>query len=93
MNDPPDQPFEAVFGDDGRAAGAAQPGAVLAPGDLAEAFTATAGIQAGGHLDTGAGQPRFDGDTSELPPAVCWTLQELVAAPTSGRERAGTGRY
>lgn len=24
---------------------------------------------------------RFDGDTSKLPPEVCWTLQELVAAP------------
>jgi hypothetical protein len=25
--------------------------------------------------------PRFDGDTSELPPEACWALQELIAAP------------
>jgi hypothetical protein len=28
-----------------------------------------------------ARRPRFDGDTSELPPEACWALQELVAAP------------
>ncbi len=26
-------------------------------------------------------EPRFAGDTSQLPDEVCWTLQELVAAP------------
>jgi Domain of unknown function (DUF4194) len=35
----------------------------------------------GAVLDGGERKPRFDGDTSELPPEVCWTLQELVAAP------------
>jgi hypothetical protein len=25
--------------------------------------------------------PRFDGDTSQLPPEACWTLQELITAP------------
>ncbi|WP_166345811.1 DUF4194 domain-containing protein [Phytoactinopolyspora limicola] len=31
-----------------------------------------------------APEPRFDGDTSQLPPDVCWALQELVAAPHVG---------
>ncbi|HEY0637400.1 MAG TPA: DUF4194 domain-containing protein [Pseudonocardiaceae bacterium] len=35
----------------------------------------------GTHIGSGPHEPRFDGDTSELPPDVCWTLQELVAAP------------
>lgn len=34
-----------------------------------------------GHVDQGDRPARFDGDTSELPPLVCWTLQELVASP------------
>ena len=80
MTDQPDLPFDVVFGDDGLALDAR--GAVpLAPGDLAGVFAATAGVRVGSHLDAGPGQPRFDGDTSELPPEVCWALQELVAAP------------
>lgn len=35
----------------------------------------------GGHVDHGDHAARFDGDTSALPPHVCWTLQELVASP------------
>ncbi|MEV0056164.1 DUF4194 domain-containing protein [Saccharopolyspora shandongensis] len=35
----------------------------------------------GTRVDSGGHEPRFDGDTSDLPPEVCWTLQELVAAP------------
>lgn len=35
----------------------------------------------GAVVDSGERTPRFDGDTSELPSEVCWTLQELVAAP------------
>src|SRR6516162_11264956 len=89
MTDRPDLLFDAVFSDDGVAPGAGQ-AAALAPGDLAEVFTATAGTPVGGHLDAGPGQPRFDGDTSQLPAAVCWTLQELVAAP---HVRAGAGRH
>jgi hypothetical protein len=89
MTDQPDLPFDAVFSDDGPAPGAGQ-AAALAPDDMAEVFTATAGDRAGGHLDAGPGQPRFDGDTSQLPPEVCWTLQELVAAP---HIRAGAGRH
>ena len=30
--------------------------------------------------------PRFDGDTSELPPDACWALQELVTAPYLRRD-------
>jgi hypothetical protein len=33
-----------------------------------------------GPAGPGAG-PRFDSDTSELPPEACWALQELIVAP------------
>lgn len=89
MTDRPDVPFDTVFGEDGLVPGTGQ-AAALAPDDLTEVFSATAGDRVGGHLDAGPGQPRFEGDTSELPPAVCWTLQELVAAP---HIRAGAGRH
>jgi hypothetical protein len=89
MTDRPDLLFDAVFSDDGLAPAAGQ-AAVMAPDDLAEVFSATAGARVGGHLDAGPCQQRFDGDTSQLPPAVCWTLQELVAAP---HIREGAGRY
>lgn len=35
----------------------------------------------GSHVNSGKHEPRFDGDTSELSPEVCWALQELVATP------------
>lgn len=35
----------------------------------------------GTHVELADHEPRFEGDTSALPPEVCWTLQELVAAP------------
>jgi hypothetical protein len=38
------------------------------------------GRPVGAVAEPGAG-PRFDGDTSELPPEACWALQELIAAP------------
>jgi len=47
--------------------------------DLAEVFASSAAL--GTNVDTGERVARFDGDTSQLPPEVCWTLQELVAAP------------
>jgi hypothetical protein len=47
--------------------------------DPAEVFASSAAF--GTSVDTGARVARFDGDTSQLPPEVCWTLQELVAAP------------
>jgi hypothetical protein len=89
MTDRPDLPFDTVFSEDGLVPGTGQ-AAALAPDDLTEVFTATAGDRVGSHLDARPGQPRFDGDTSELPPAVCWTLQELVAAPHIS---AGAGRH
>lgn len=36
---------------------------------------------AGSHVDDGDRSARFDRDTSELAPELCWTLQELVSAP------------
>jgi hypothetical protein len=38
------------------------------------------GGRVGAVTEPGAG-PRFEGDTSELPPEACWALQELIAAP------------
>src|ERR1700744_517884 len=35
----------------------------------------------GGTVTGPGGDPRFEGDTSELPPEACWALQELVGAP------------
>lgn len=51
------------------------------PLDPTEVFdTEPAATPVGAHLERDH-EPRFDGDTSALPPEVCWTLQELVAAP------------
>lgn len=49
--------------------------------DPAEVFDGPAEGTVGAHVEHGEQEARFDGDTSELPPEVCWTLQELVAAP------------
>jgi hypothetical protein len=49
--------------------------------DPAEVFAAADGASVGSLVEGRDRQPRFDGDTSELPPEVCWALQELVAAP------------
>jgi hypothetical protein len=55
--------------------------------DPAALFADSDGSAVGGVL-AAAPQPRFDGDTSQLPAEVCWTLQELVAAPyVSDRSR------
>ena len=79
MSSEPDPPFADVFSD---LAPDAAPGLVpLEAAAVAQMFTAPAGGPAGAHLDTGPAAPRFDGDTSQLPAEVCWTLQELVAAP------------
>jgi hypothetical protein len=73
--------FEEVF-DESLFAGIA-PSGVREPArlDPAEVFAGTAGTSVGSHVGGGEVRPRFDGDTSELPPEVCWALQELVAAP------------
>jgi hypothetical protein len=49
--------------------------------DPAEVFAAADGASVGAIVDGRDWQPRFNGDTSELPAEVCWALQELVAAP------------
>ena len=81
-SDDDDQPsFADVFGDGLLPAGDATP-EPLDPGVLA-------GIGAAGPAGVigvpGTG-PRFDGDTSELPPDACWALQELVTAPYLRRD-------
>ncbi|GIJ48389.1 hypothetical protein Val02_52750 [Virgisporangium aliadipatigenens] len=48
--------------------------------DPAALFADSDGSAVGGVLAE-APRPRFDGDTGRLPAEVCWTLQELVAAP------------
>ncbi|HET9875454.1 MAG TPA: DUF4194 domain-containing protein [Mycobacterium sp.] len=47
--------------------------------DPAEVFASSATL--GTNVDSGERATKFDGDTGQLPPEVCWTLQELVAAP------------
>lgn len=49
-----------------------------------EVFNMAGQPVAGSHVDSGRVEPRFEGDTSELPPEVCWTLQALVTAPYVG---------
>ncbi|NDL60326.1 DUF4194 domain-containing protein [Phytoactinopolyspora mesophila] len=67
--------------DDGLFAEAtAVPPATLDPTDVFDDSARPPGARVG---STTHG-PRFDGDTSQLPPEVCWTLQELVAAPHVG---------
>jgi Domain of unknown function (DUF4194) len=89
MADQTDLPFDVVFSDD-PASTDIRHTAALAPNDLAAVIAATTGARAGSHISAEPNQPRFDGDTSQLPPLVCWTLQELVAAP---HVRQGTGRH
>jgi hypothetical protein len=79
MSDQHAPPFGDVFGD-GLFLGSTPAAAALGADDLAEAFT-SAGTPAGAHVETGAPQPRFVGDTSQLAADVSWTLQELVVAP------------
>ncbi|ANZ39107.1 hypothetical protein BBK82_26565 [Lentzea guizhouensis] len=49
--------------------------------DPSTIFTDDDDAPIGNHVDHGERTARFDGDTSELPPQVCWALQELLAAP------------
>jgi hypothetical protein len=78
MGEDRDPPFAAVFGEDLLADYTAAADPML---DAAEVFADDADVAIGSHIDSGAQRPRFDGDTSELPPEACWALQELVAAP------------
>ncbi len=49
--------------------------------DPAEVFAGVAEMSVGSVVEDGERQSRFDGDTGDLPPEVCWALQELVVAP------------
>lgn len=49
--------------------------------DPAAVFDDAAGSAIGVVVEHAGHEPRFEGDTSALPPEVSWTLQELVAAP------------
>ena len=81
MPDPGQPSFSEVF-DDTLFAEPAPAGAGHAVRfDPAEVFAAADGASVGSLVEGRDRQPRFDGDTSELPPEVCWALQELVAAP------------
>ncbi|MFD8563142.1 DUF4194 domain-containing protein [Streptosporangium canum] len=87
MRDSTQPSFADIF-DDTLFTVAAPAPAPLAAADLEEMFTATGDGRIGGHVDAGEHRPRFDGDTSRLPPEVCWTLQELVAAPHITEDKA-----
>lgn len=79
MSDPTRPSFEDVFGEalfpDNLAGTPA-----LTPSELEEALAGADGSLVGQVAVPGF-EPRFDGDTSQLPPEACWTLQELVTAP------------
>jgi hypothetical protein len=80
MSEPTAPSFEEVF-DDGLFTAEERASSQLSTADLAGVFTEDDATHVGGHLGAQVPQPRFDGDTSQLPPEACWTLQELVAAP------------
>jgi hypothetical protein len=72
--------FQDVFGES--IFGPADPAATADPPlDPAELFADTDDATIGSLVTGPVIQPRFDGDTSQLPAEVCWTMQELVAAP------------
>lgn len=77
---PEDPSFADVF-DDGLFTEESVPaGSALDPEQVFTDATATDAETVGTHVERPQ-QARFDGDTSALPAEVCWTLQELVAAP------------
>jgi hypothetical protein len=79
MSDAPQPSFEDIFGEvlaPGRESGPSR----LTSADLEEAL-ATADERHVGQVTAPGFGPRFDGDTSQLPPEACWTLQELITAP------------
>jgi hypothetical protein len=79
--DPGQPSFSEVF-DDALVAGAAPTEAGdPVQFDPSEVFASANGASVGTLVEGRDRQPRFHGDTSELPPEICWALQELVAAP------------
>lgn len=69
------RPFEETFSGD------LLPAAQLLPAPLDPAALAQVGSGPVGAVTGPGAGPRFEGDTSELPPEACWVLQELIAAP------------
>lgn len=85
MSNAPQPPFEDVFGE-ALLEEANAPGApVLASSDLEEALGAPDEGHVG-QVSVPGFTSRFDGDTSQLPPEACWTLQELITAPHVRKE-------
>lgn len=62
-------------------AGDLLPAGQALPAPLDPAALAQVGGGPVGAVTRPAAGPRFDGDTSELPPEACWALQELIVAP------------
>jgi hypothetical protein len=73
-------PFDEVFADVLFAEGDV-PSPSTAKLDPTEVFLSVDEGSVGAHVDASGLEERFEGDTSALPPDVCWTLQALVAAP------------
>ncbi|MFL6052415.1 MAG: DUF4194 domain-containing protein [Actinoallomurus sp.] len=89
----PDGPnFENVFGE--LLTAAEQPVSEQA---VAELLAAGDDDPVAGVIDSGDRQPRFDGDTSELPDEACWALQDLLVSPfvtsKDGRRWAAIRQY
>jgi Domain of unknown function (DUF4194) len=68
-------PLEEAFADDLRPVGEG-PAAALDPAALAQVGGGPLGA-----VTAPGTSPRFEGDSSELPPEACWALQELIVAP------------
>jgi hypothetical protein len=79
MSDAAQPLFEDVFGEAFLSDEEVAPSG-LTSADLEEAL-ATADDRHVGQVTARGFGPRFDGDTSQLPPEACWTLQELITAP------------
>lgn len=79
MSDAAQPLFEDVFGEAFLSDEEVAPSR-LTSADLEEAL-ATADDRHVGQVTARGFGPRFDGDTSQLPPEACWTLQELITAP------------
>ncbi|HEX2824567.1 MAG TPA: DUF4194 domain-containing protein [Streptosporangiaceae bacterium] len=79
MSDAAQPSFEDIFGEAFPSDGEVAP-AGLASADLEEVLAIADDRHVGQVTAPGFG-PRFDGDTSQLPPEDCWTLQELITAP------------
>jgi hypothetical protein len=79
MSDAAQPSFEDVFGEAFLSDEEVAPSG-LTSADLEEVL-ATADNRHVGQVTAPGFSPRFDGDTSQLPPEACWTVQELITAP------------